>query len=131
MSIVNTLESLIVTHLESGQLETAEKEIGKSLRDIFVVFINLVSCVIFNYSEIFVERSPILVHIYFFFKKFASLNQLFCLELLTVVTWQKHVKTVLERVSNLCSERDIQLNLMKNKLTYIGGDSLEASSDQM
>jgi hypothetical protein len=29
VSIVNTLESLVVTHLESGQFETAEKEIGK------------------------------------------------------------------------------------------------------
>lgn len=35
VSIVNTLESLVVTHLESGQFETAEKEIGK--QD-FVIF---------------------------------------------------------------------------------------------
>jgi hypothetical protein len=79
VSIVNTLESLVVTHLESGQFETAEKEI----------------------------------------------------ELLTVVTWQKHVKNVLERISKLCSERDIQLNLLKNKAFYIGGGSPEASSDPM
>jgi len=81
VSIVNTLESLVVTHLESGQFETAEKEI----------------------------------------------------ELLTVVTWQKHVKNVLERISKLCSERDIQLNLLKNKPLYGsgGGNSPEASSDPM
>jgi hypothetical protein len=53
------------------------------------------------------------------------------LELLTVVTWQKHVKNVLERISKLCSERDIQLNLLKNKAFYIGGGSPEASSDPM
>jgi hypothetical protein len=78
VSIVNTLESLVVTHLESGQFETAEKEI----------------------------------------------------ELLTVVTWQKHVKNVLERISKLCSERDIQLNLLKNKHMYGGGSSPD-SSDPM
>jgi hypothetical protein len=38
---------------------------------------------------------------------------------------------VLERISKLCSERDIQLNLLKNKAFYIGGGSPEASSDPM